>query len=256
MAIIFLTGHRGFIGGHLMRNLIEGGHYVDTDLRLLETCKYDCVIHLAGITHIKPDFDPMLYEGNIILSKKVMSTPYRTIYASSCSAAHLTNPYAYSKRYCEWLGEKHGNALGLRLHNVYGNGNNKGIVWYLMQQPDGATITIRGANLIRDYIHVDDVVDLIISKVKEYTDFPFSNGRISFEVGKDFRKRNVGVIDVGTGNGTSTLDLVKAYMKLSGKRFELNFVEAGENEPPEMISNNPVFATSLPEGLRKTIANA
>ena len=229
---IFLLGHRGFIGGSLLSRLESFGHVVIHDMKYLDD-KYDCVINMAAVTHIKNEFDPKLIESNIILMNDVFKKTEKIIYASSCSAAHFTNPYAWSKMWAEHLGAKHGNALGLRFHNVFGPGNNKGIVWWLTQQPDGAEITIRGASVIRDYIYVDCVVDEIISHL----------GGL----------RYTGVLDVGTGVGTKTIDVVKLYMKLSGKIFVIDGVPHNSTEPMEMVSNNVVSHISLEQGLLKMI---
>lgn len=229
---IFLTGYKGFLGSHLLRKLIELEHDVEIDMRHLYTKKYDAAIHLAAKNSISPNFDPQLIESNIILTKEIFKVSTRIIYASSCVAAYPLNPYAHSKLYAEHLGSIHGNALGLRFHNIYGKGGSRGIVWYLMKQRDREVITVRGGNIIRDYIYVSDAVDEIIRKLSQ---------------------QDVGVIDIGTGIGTSTINLIGLYQKLSGKRFTLDHVPAGKNEPVCMISNNPIMSLSLEQGLLKTI---
>ncbi len=250
---IFITGATGFIGGHLLTKLQSLGHEVVTDMRYFESEKWSAIIHLAATTHIREDFDHKIFESNIVLSKKIMSTPYRTIFASSCSAAHLTNPYAYTKRYCEWLGEKHGNAVGLRFFNCYGPNNNKGIVKFLCDQPDGAKITIRGENLIRDYIHVNSVVDEICQHLEKKNNIVFSDEISGTTIYEEMKSE---VIDVGTGVGTSTIDLVSLFTKLSGKKFYIETIPAGDNEPQSMISNNEIpNAIDLETGLLKMINN-
>lgn len=249
---IFLTGHKGFIGSHLYKKLVELNHDVYTDMKYFDTFKWGCIIHLAATTTITTDFNPLIYENNIIFTKKILSTPYRTIYASSCSAKYNTNPYAASKIYNEWLGEKHGNAIGLRFHNVYGPNNNKGIIWFLMNQPDGAKITIRGAELIRDYISVEDVVKYICWCVEN----PIIKNKNKCKPGYSCAPftKNIGIKDVGTGIGLQTMDVVNLYQRLSGKTFDISVIEAGDNEPKEMISSTPLpNALTLEEGLTKLL---
>lgn len=230
----FLLGHKGFLGGHLLPKLQTLGHDVITDLRYWDE-RYELVINLAAKTHLRTEFDPQLIESNYILADKVFKRSERILYASSCSAKYNTNPYAASKIWAEYLGEKHGNAVGFRFYNIYGTGNNKGIVWYLMQQPDGAKITIRGEQLVRDYILVQDVVGEVIKHVEQET------------WGSE-------IIDVGTGVGTETIDLVNLYQRLSGKKFDISIQEAGSNEPLSMISNNVIpNAIDLETGLLKMI---
>lgn len=234
MANIFLTGATGFLGSHLLPALVARKHSVETDMRKFRFTKFDCIVHLAAVTSIKTEFDGKLFDANVVLSEKIFSNPARIIYASSCSAKYMTNPYAYTKRYCEYLGAIHGNALGLRFHNIYGPRNNKGIVRHLLNQEDGANIEVKGSNLIRDYIHVDDIVN---------------------EIARLITLNNIGVIDIGTGVGTRTVDLVSTFEKVSGKRFNITTNDdwGGGNEPTIMISNNFIQAVGLEEGLKKTI---
>lgn len=242
MSKYFITGAGGFIGSHVVKKLTEMGHEIVTDMRHLHTRKFDAVIHLAAKNNIKNEFDADLIESNIVLTREIFKTNCRIVYASSCVAEFPLNPYAYSKLYSEHLAAIHGNAIGLRFHNVYGPGNGKGIVWWLMQQPDGAKVTIRGANQIRDYIFISDVVNEIITYLK----VTFEN----FWEGKPL----TGVVDIGTGVGTTTLELVQLYRKLSGKNFELEFAPAGANEPEKMVaSSQPPNCISLETGLKKLI---
>jgi nucleoside-diphosphate-sugar epimerase len=246
---LFLTGAHGFVASHLLPRLIEAGYEVETDMRYLETNKWGTIIHLAATTHTRTEFDPDIYYNNFLLTHKVFNQNCRIIYASSCSARHNTNPYASSKIWAEFLGAKHGNALGFRFHNIYGEGNTKGIVWYLMGQPDGSKITIRGKELIRDYVYVGDVVDEILRCLqwnwrarKTYNPerFPVSDGN---------------VLDIGTGVGTTTQELVELYQDLSGKRFDISFVSADNSDPKEMVSNNSIPHVDLKTGLLKLIKN-
>lgn len=230
---IFFLGHTGFIGHHLWRILVDQRYEVVCDMRYFEE-RYDVIINLAAVTHTYNIFDPKLIESNIILADKVFKRPEKIIYASSCSAAHFTNPYAMSKQWNEYLGERHGNAIGLRFFNVYGPGNTKGIVKFLMDKKNGDDITIRGPEIERDYIHVDDVVEEIM---------------LALQLSPNRSK----VFEVGTGIGTQTMDLVNLYMELSGKRFNISVVEAGEHEPNSMVAKQKTFCIPLREGLLKTI---
>lgn len=228
---VFLLGANGFIGRHLYKRLSED-HTVVTDMRYFDE-RFDVIINLAAVTHTFNIFDPQLIESNIILADRIFKRPERIIYASSCSAAHFTNPYAMSKQYCEYRGQRHGNAIGLRIFNCYGPGNQKGVVKFLMDKKDGDMITVRGPELVRDYIHVDDVVDSIQSAL--YWSSPSK------------------VVEVGTGIPTQTMDLVNTFMKVTGRSFDISIVEAGDHEPKEMVAKEKSFCIGLEEGLSKTI---
>jgi nucleoside-diphosphate-sugar epimerase len=234
MSKIFLLGAQGFIGKHLYRRIVDK-HEVVTDMRFFDD-RYDVVIYLAGVTHTYNIFDPKLIESNIILADRIFKRPEPIIYASSCSAAFFSNPYALSKQWCEYLGERHRTAIGLRFFNVYGPSNNKGIVKFLMDKNDGDSIAVRGPELERDYIHVDCAVDSIVHLLNPYN--------------WNFQSR---IIEVGTGIGTETMDLVNLYMKLSGKSFNISVVEAGDHEPKSMVAKSKGIFIPLAEGLLKTI---
>lgn len=237
---IFLTGSTGFIGSHLMPELLKAGHIVYTNAYEFRDRTYDVIVHLGAKTHIQNIFDPQMIEANIILTHEIFKRKERIVYASSCSAAHFTNPYAMTKMYAEYLGYRHHNSCGLRFHNVYGPGNNKGIVWFLLNQPDGAIIDVRGPQIIRDYVYVSDVVSVIMDNLR-YGYYP------SVEYG------HRGVIEVGTHTGTKTIDLVSTYQELSGKEFKLQVSDHGTNEPLSMVSKKRNCSTILEVGLKMTI---
>lgn len=277
MSEIFLTGSKGFVGSHLLRRLIEMDYHVETDMRYLHTKKYDCVIHLAAKTDISCEFNPDLIESNIILTREIFKVNSRIIFGSSCSAEFLTNPYAYTKRYGEHLCQLHGNAVALRFFNIYGSGAGRGIVKFLMDQPNGAKITLRGIDQLRDYIHCDDVVDAIIAHINpqpiminmkalqdageklKYT----TKQMIDFAMEMNIRWVDTyppmevitksKIIEIGTGIATSTMDLCNLYMELSGKKFEISVADPFPSEPPVMFAKHKTICHSLDYGLRKTI---
>ena len=258
----FLTGISGFIAKHLAKRLIEQGHEVDyvkggkplfiedwmkhmapVDSSEVTRKKYDYVIHLAATTSISKEFNPDIYFNNIIFAQKMLSTPYRTIYASSTSVYELNNPYAYSKAFNEHLGNIHGNALGLRLFNVYGPGNNKGIVKRVIDCClSGETLTLQGGDQVRDFIYVDDVVDIIMG----HLDNPLK------------------VMDVGTGVGTKLIEVVANTWQmcfsdgLTRKAFP-KFIKilpsdyTGEQMESIAQSHPMKDYTPLLKGIRKTI---
>lgn len=116
---VFVTGHKGFIGAHLIPLLKEAGHHVTgCDLNLFEGCEwetltqpdrelckdirrltprdlegYDCVMHLAAISNdpmgdLNPEITYSINrDGSIHLAKiaKQAGIP-RFLFSSSCSA--------------------------------------------------------------------------------------------------------------------------------------------------------------------------
>lgn len=227
----YLTGSKGFIGSHLKRRLESEGH-LDC-MSNPESTQCDIVFHLAAVTHLRTDFDPQLFESNIIYAKQMLTTPYRTIFASSTSAATLDNPYSYTKRYGEYLCSQHPNALALRLFNVYGIGCRRGIVQRMLEAKPGSTINIQGGAQVRDFIHVDDVVTIIMQHLTEGT----------------------GIIDVGTGEGISMVDLVRLFNSISGKRLRINLLASEQNAQKYSVAKTQpkMDYTDLRTGLTRVV---
>lgn len=267
---IFFTGQRGFIGTHLINaltsrldknNLFDG--YRLTEEHYVASRENDIIIHLSAITHTRQEFDPLLIKKNYILANNIFLSKARVIYASSCSAKYDTSPYAQSKMWSEHLGNNHGNALGLRFFNVYGSGNQKGIVNYLMQQPNGAKITIRGGELLRDYVFIENIIDEIIYQISPeyYFDNNTRNGDQKYERRLDYYAayksisggQFVGVKEVGTGVATKTIDLVSLYSELSGKIFDVECIDPLPSDPECMVAARGICDTTLRQGLLKTI---
>jgi nucleoside-diphosphate-sugar epimerase len=152
---IFLTGSKGFIGSHLLKALTEYEVHC-AGYNEIPRCKYDYIIHLAATTTTSASFLPELFENNIVYAKQIMSMPGKKIYASSTSAEELTNPYAYTKRYLEYLGK---GSVGLRFFNVYGSDNNKGIIRKALQcAKTGEVLQVQGGCQVRDFIYILELI--------------------------------------------------------------------------------------------------
>lgn len=115
---IFVTGHRGYIGVHLVKQLKEAGHFVKgCDLNIFDGCEwdeftypdleiikdirelsledikgYDCIMHLAAISNdpmgdLVPDLTYSVNrDGSIYLAKLAKKAGIqRFIFSSSCS---------------------------------------------------------------------------------------------------------------------------------------------------------------------------
>src|SRR6056300_1028747 len=122
---ILLTGHKGFIGNHLLNFLQSKNHTVLTiDKQVgfdIMTCDFpnnvEIIIHLAGLSGVKDSLNkPTEYwKTNVIGSQRLFDyyKNTRIIYASSSTAYEpWKNPYAMSKYSVEQL--RHKNNIGLR----------------------------------------------------------------------------------------------------------------------------------------------
>lgn len=201
---VLITGHRGFIGSHLTHYLrdfdIVGYDLVDgndiLDLKKLKKVKCDVVIHLAAKCVVGESWEkPAEYfRTNIEGTANVLSLGKRVILASSCAAGTPdTSPYGLSKLACEMLNPY----LSLRLANVYGKGQNKKhgrVIDNFMLGALKGEITVYGdGSMKRDYIHVSDVCD---------------------GIRKALESDATGVIGIGTGKLTSTLELANMIREM------------------------------------------
>lgn len=190
-----LTGHRGFIGSHLLERLKKNHSVVGFDLvdgwdrdglnnsQDLLTCdfkeEFDLIIHLAGKSGVRESMkDPAGYwRNNVEVTKRILARyeGTRILIASSSSAyePHL-NPYAASKYIVEEAAACYENTLCMRFHTVYSDTPRKGM--FLQKLIDGELEYV--TNHHRDFIHVEDLCDAI---------------ELCME------SRYIGEIDIGTG---------------------------------------------------------
>tara|TARA_A100001035_G_scaffold100322_1_gene78566 strand:- start:193 stop:900 length:708 start_codon:yes stop_codon:yes gene_type:complete len=189
-----VTGHHGFIGSHVYEHLLSHGHEVDGydrpfDLGDFKTNKkYDVVIHLAANAAIReavknPD---IFWENNVIKSQPIFDycreNNVRCLYASSAAVYEWwINAYAISKKVNEIQAPP--NSVGMRFFNVWAEKVSRSDMLYRMLEEKTATYLTRHK---RDWIHVNDIVTAIATLI------PSSYN---------------GVLDVGTGNPVSVIDL-------------------------------------------------
>ena len=189
-----VTGHHGFIGSHVYEHLLSHGHEVDGydrpfDLGDFKTNKkYDVVIHLAANAAIREAIEnpDLFWENNVVKSKPIFDycrdNNVRCLYASSASVYEWwINAYAISKKVNEIQAPS--NSVGMRFFNVWSEKVSRSDMLYRMLEERTATYLTRHK---RDWIHVNDIVTAIATLIpSSYT----------------------GVLDVGTGNPVSVIDL-------------------------------------------------
>ena len=209
-----VTGHHGFIGSHVYEHLLSHGHEVDGydrpfDLGDFKTNKkYDVVIHLAANAAIReavknPD---IFWENNVVKSQPIFDycreNNVRCLYASSAAVYEWwINAYAISKKVNEIQAPP--NSVGIRFFNVWAEKVSRGDMLYRMLEEKTATYLTRHK---RDWIHVNDIVTAIATLI------PSSYN---------------GVLDVGTGNPVSVIDLAK---KMGMEHLPIKEDTPGERE--------------------------
>tara|TARA_Y100001963_G_scaffold160042_1_gene267331 strand:+ start:18022 stop:18852 length:831 start_codon:yes stop_codon:yes gene_type:complete len=229
---ILVTGDKGFIGGHLKSSLISDGHIVlgvdinnpndrhnirDIGVDIIKSV--DRVVHLAALADVRASMqDPnRWYQTNVNYSINIfrLAAKYNVpvIYASSsCVKEWWKSPYGTSKKVMEDMSKVYGRSIGLRFSNVYGDGARDSML--LPKMINGSLQY--STNHIRDFVHVDDVVDAI----KLFLNMD------------NFDRLSRLVYQVGTGKGIKISDLVKRY------GFNVPIKDGDASEMADNTANN------------------
>lgn len=176
---IIVTGSEGFIGKALCIELRNRGvEVVGIDRvcgaeaadvwHVLKDGGIDAVIHLAAQTSVFNDDRGQILDDNIDSFVKVADacTAYgvRLVYASSSTAnpRNTTSMYGISKHFDEQYASIYcKNAIGVRLHNVYGPEPRNGTLLYILMNSEKVTLYNEGLNT-RCFTYIDDVVEGLI----------------------------------------------------------------------------------------------
>ena len=200
---ILVTGFSGFIGTYLVEKLKQYNH----ELILLDIsngvdiCDWkqikqynniDVIIHLANLSFVPASYsDPQnFYTTNYLSTLNMLElcrkNNARLIFFSSyvygqpqyqpideVHPIQAFNPYAQTKVICESLCEGYFRDFGVpitifRPFNIYGTGQHPDfLIPTIIQQAMNGKIEIKDDRPRRDYIHVSDIVEAVISAVEK-----------------------------------------------------------------------------------------
>ena len=263
-----VTGGLGFIGSNICRTLLEKGHQItivdnsdsqnnqrildfknevdlcEIDIRQKEQLEKICtdvhgIFHNASLIDVQESYQKKeeYHSVNVIGTKNIFEIArdldIKVIFASSASVYGDTktipidekfernpiNPYGQNKLEGELAAERFSknelNVIGLRYFNVYGIGQTKTyagvITQFLRRLKENKPPLIFGeGSQIRDFIHVNDVAEANVVAMQSNIENDFLN--------------------IGSGIGTSILDLARLMIKLSKKKFEPVFDSALEGD--------------------------
>ena len=263
-----VTGGAGFVGSHLVKLLVEEGHKVTVidnlhkgkkenlasiinkikfqkiDVRDYESLRkilknVDGVFHQAALTVVQDSFlRPEEYfdvnvHGTENIFKLANENKFKVVYASSSSVyghkletpitedaeRNPISPYGKTKLEDEYLVEKYSKLnteiIGLRYFNIFGKGQTieyAGVITkFLDRINEGKSPIIFGdGSQIRDFIHVNDVAKANLMAMNS-------------------KSSNL-IVNIGTGNAISILELANMIINTSGLKIDPIFTEALEGD--------------------------
>jgi len=212
---------------------------ISNNSKLLDSMKnHDVVIHLAAKTDvidsiINPDdtFQTNVQGSQNVLDSckfnnisKIIVISSASVYQNSDKPVNETSiveplsPYGQSKLDMEKITmQSKIDYTILRLFNVYGDGHTSGVITNFKKNilENKPLIIFGDGKAIRDFIHIDDVVNGIIISIKS-----------KFEI-----------YNIASGNGTSIGDLAKLFIQLFEKNSEIIYKSARKGEIIYSVAN-------------------
>ena len=275
---VLVTGASGFLGRHLVKALEDRGETVvthssgDGDLAAVQPCVASVkhVYHLAAKTYVPDSWKQPVefYRTNVLGTVNMLE------YCRACGALFTLvssymygrperlpipedhplrafNPYGHSKLMAEEIARFYRDSFGLsisivRPFNMYGPGQSaEFIIPTLIRQalaPDTPAIMVADLAPKRDYIFIDDVVDLLI--------------RLSVT------NNTGGTYNAGSGTSTSVQELAQTIAELTATNKPV--ISRNEIRPNEVLDTVADIrrarddlgwlpGVSLREGLERTI---
>lgn len=213
---IFVTGSSGYIGSHLVTKLRSLGHAVQTcdlkdgdDICRPRKITADLAFHLAAYKSVPESVrNPNKYYRNNInamlgllesFSGPIVFSSSAVVYGdgpfTEDSPTKIANPYGHTKIICEDILKNRGDYTILRYFNPYGKGGSDNLI-PIVERAElvdifGGDYDTPDGTCLRDFIYIDDLVD----------------GHIQAMSWRDK------TVNLGTGNPTSVLEVIKAYKK-------------------------------------------
>jgi len=243
MTKILVTGSKGFIGKQVIEHLKDNDVIPDSvgskriDLKNIEEVmaikKSDIVVHLGGKTIKNLDWNEY-FNNNVIgtlnileycIKKNIKKMIFVSSYVygnpkySPIDENHPISPHnAYTKskylgeQLCEFYAKNSNlNVIILRPFNIFGKTLPKGfLISNLVKSIEtNKKITIINKDSKRDFLHIDDLIDVIF-KMKDYD--------CKFEI-----------FNVGSGKSYSFNEIIEKIEKISLKKLNLQYEQDEEN---------------------------
>ncbi|KIC93569.1 NAD-dependent epimerase/dehydratase family protein [Flavihumibacter solisilvae] len=247
---ILVTGSTGFIGRHLCRQLLERDYDFVAPLSRkgsistrdyfadAESINVSHVIHLAACTFVPHSWEhPAAFiETNVQGTLETLEFARRKNASVTFVSAYLygntnvnpinesllpdpNNPYALSKKLAEDICLFYQREYGMHItiirpFNIFGPGQADHflIPLLLKQIMTGSNVQVQSLIPRRDYLYIDDLVDLLIRTVQHPV---------------------AGIFNAGTGRSSSVGDLVQMIARILNKDVTIN--DTGQLRPNEIL---------------------
>jgi len=233
---IAVTGASGYIGSHLCAALREYGcDLFEIELQPYKPMVVDVLFHLAAPSHVGLFDEAPAYAFRQLADANGWLHHIKADRCVFTSTACEKGLYAISKRMTEDLVKElfPSKYSIVRLHNVAGGKWPEGRTpTHLIPTLTTGKITINGSGQqVRDYIHIQDVVDALFMVAGLEVDRRIAKGT-------PFNS----MIEVGSGVGHTVWQVVARYLQLTGKSVEISCVEQGRaTNPDRQVCYDPFF---------------
>jgi len=242
MAKILVTGSKGFIGTEILKKIDDSkiiSDSIDTNRinlqnieEVIKMDRADIVIHLGGKTMKGLDWNEY-FKNNVLgtlnileycLRKNVKKLIFVSSYVygkpkySPIDELHEIDPhnaYTRSKYLAEQLCELYARnskleVIIVRPFNIFGKTLPKGFLISNLFKASQTNdeVTIVNKNSKRDFLHIDDFVDIILQLVEYETKFDIFN--------------------VGAGKSYSFVEIIQEIQKITDKNFKIKYNEKKE----------------------------
>lgn len=249
---ILVTGHSGFIGKYLIKELSKTNNelFLFDISEGIDICNWeevkdvkgiDIIIHLANLSFV-PDsylepkkFYQVNYLGTLNMLELCRLNRAKMIYFSSYlygtpqyqpidenHPASAYNPYAQTKLIAESLCEGYNRDFQIpitifRPFNIYGVGQNPNfLIPSIISQAKTGKIIIKDERPRRDFIHVTDIVNAIIKAVNKQDD-----------------TNKLCIYNLGSGKSYSVKEIIEIVSLLSDNKIE--YICTNEIRPNEVL---------------------
>lgn len=227
--MIVITGCEGYIGTVLKQRVSALGYDIDTwDIRKpLDTPmeNVSCVVHLAALVRVGESVrDPIkYYDTNVTGTLNVVRAfpNAKMVFASTGAAFNPDSPYGHSKAMSEQIIKDTCKEYTIfRFYNVGGGNptNPEGLGMAIEKAKKDKEFTIYGDNYntkdgtcVRDYVHVEDIVDALVKAIKE------PGAMTDYE-------------PLGSGKSYTVKEYLETYLEVHNKVFEIKVGDRREGD--------------------------